>query len=77
MSKVNISIFELLKLENSKPSILNKEINTKTQIPENQNNKNNINNNNENTKKSDSVDYFRCSDECETNESNNTKILVL
>ena len=74
MNKGNISIFELLKLENSKPSILNKEINTKTQIPENQNNKNNINNNNENTKKSDSVDYFRCSDECETIESNNNEI---
>ena len=74
MSKVNISIFELLKLEYLKPSILNKENNNKDQIIENQNKKNNINNNNENTQRSNSVDYFRGSDECETNESNNTKI---
>ena len=74
MSKVNISIFELLKLENLKPSIVNKENNTKDKIIENQNKKNNLNNNNENTQRSNSVDYFRGSDECETNESNNTKI---
>ena len=74
MSKVNIPIFELLKLENLNPLILNKENNEKDETTENQNKENNLNNNNENNQKNNSVDYFRTSDEYETNESNNKKI---
>ena len=74
MSKVNIPIFELLKLENVNPLILNKENNEKDETTENQNKENNLNNNNENNQKNNSVDYFRTSDEYETNESNNKKI---
>ena len=71
MSKVNIPIFELLKLENLNPLILNKENNEKDETTENQNKENNLNNNNENNQKNNSVDYFRTSDEYKRNENKN------